>query len=743
MFRDLFTWLDEWRYFYWVASLLSEILLAGWVVARFRDRASLRPSDDSKFYAGILFFAVLFAGRWPFLLSATEYNPDESQIIAGAITLTRDPVFWRAVDGTTSGPLNFYALLPLHWLGAPLDFFSARFTGLLLVWVALFASYIALTINYSMRAARLAILPAVVFFALVHEGDFVHYSSEHVSLALFACAVAFISGARASGKWGSSCFLAGGFIAGLMPWAKLQSAPLGLTLVVWGACCYYYSEARNSSSMQKCVGLSVFLICAAIPSLLFLAVILITNQTDVFVQNYVVQNLLYVGGGNSVSDTIARLWHFAQETHLLPTLMLAQGIALVIGSVWLLKHRKGPDFFWSGGALFSAVALISVLTPGRPFLHYTLFLVLPLTLWSGAAIGRFLSESPGSSFGRLSTALLFSAGTLLPLGVRWSQPLPDMIGRFSYDWRHPRSSLGSVLRSCAQPGDTLAIWGWLARLHVESGLPQATREGYTYWSIMPSPLQSYHRSIFLADVVKNQPTFFVDAVGPQSYYFQNRTTEAHEIFPALEHYIAKNYVLVVDFGNSRLFVRRDRINRSSLELAALQRAVERGRAEEDFIDPKEEIPIAPGMSRKTIAGEQVVMMLPPSQVAWRLAGIEREFDFEYGYDPVAYQKATQGNGTEITVSLEVPGQNSRILFQRTLDPAHVDADHGVHLARVMIPGTMSGALVRIKTGPGAYNDNSWDWTFISNVRFRRHPYYALPTLAAKKDLWRLAAAGHW
>ena len=50
----------------------------------------------------------LLAWRWPFLLQASEYNPDESQLLAGALTLTRDPVFWRSVDGTTSGPLNFY-----------------------------------------------------------------------------------------------------------------------------------------------------------------------------------------------------------------------------------------------------------------------------------------------------------------------------------------------------------------------------------------------------------------------------------------------------------------------------------------------------------------------------------------------------------------------------------------------------------------------------------------------------------
>ena len=113
MLKVLFNWLDHHPDSYWLAAIASLLLLAAWIVSALRADASPAPrKPESRFWAALVLLIPVLAWRWPFLLSATEYNPDESQIIAGVITLTKDPVFWRSVDGTSSGPLNFYALLP-------------------------------------------------------------------------------------------------------------------------------------------------------------------------------------------------------------------------------------------------------------------------------------------------------------------------------------------------------------------------------------------------------------------------------------------------------------------------------------------------------------------------------------------------------------------------------------------------------------------------------------------------------
>lgn len=77
------------------------------------------------------FLVVLM--RLPILLFNQEINPDESQIIAHAITLSQYPTYWESVDGTTIGPINNYMLLIPAFLGLGFDYTAIRLLGL--VWV--------------------------------------------------------------------------------------------------------------------------------------------------------------------------------------------------------------------------------------------------------------------------------------------------------------------------------------------------------------------------------------------------------------------------------------------------------------------------------------------------------------------------------------------------------------------------------------------------------------------------------
>ena len=167
MLKSLFQWLDLHPGSYWVLATMATLMLVarlGLTLGR-EAREPPAPPRGPDWRDAVVLFLFILAWRWPFLLVAYEYNPDESQLIAGAMTLVRDPVFWRAVDGHTAGPLDFYALLPLHALGVPLDYFNIRLTGLLLTWLTLFLAQRLFRTFAPPLAAQLAILPAAIFFA--------------------------------------------------------------------------------------------------------------------------------------------------------------------------------------------------------------------------------------------------------------------------------------------------------------------------------------------------------------------------------------------------------------------------------------------------------------------------------------------------------------------------------------------------------------------------------------------------
>src|SRR6266481_7135412 len=131
------TWLDSAPTHYWIVAWAAFAVFAALAFAVFlfpRERASWQHPA----VLGAAMLIVLFAFRWPVLFDNRQYpDPDESQFIAGALTLRHDPLFWKSVDGTTYGPLVQWPLLAALFLRGSLDFTGARFVTVLLLWIEL------------------------------------------------------------------------------------------------------------------------------------------------------------------------------------------------------------------------------------------------------------------------------------------------------------------------------------------------------------------------------------------------------------------------------------------------------------------------------------------------------------------------------------------------------------------------------------------------------------------------------
>jgi len=720
MLKPHFVWLDQHPNTYWLIALGPTLLLFS-KIGRLVWRESRNPeaaSSRAMLGDALVLLLFLLAWRWPFLLVTTGLNPDESQHIAGALTLTHDPVFWRSVDGNTSGPLNFYALLPLHWLGLPLGYFSARLTGLLLVWGALLACLRTLTGTFGRSAAWLGVLPAAAFFATVTHPDWLHYSTEHLPLLLIAVPF-WLLATRQSGD--RSRLWAAGFIAGTAAWAKLQAAPLALVLIAWG-CWQVLREPADSFKLRlrRTAGVGL---AALTPTLVAAVVLAATGQIGAAFRRYFISNLDYASRGNNrtMGEALSEIKNLAMIDGRFP-LLIGTALAMLLAAtlLYLARRTRPPVLFAAGGALTLA-AMVAVIVPRREFLHYLLFLPVPLTLWLGVVAGGWWTQLNSARSRGLLAGLLLLTGGLLPVITRCFQPLPFIYGAFAYHWQYPRSSVSVLVHGLTGGEGSLGVWGWANHLYVKTGLRPATRDVLSSWSILPGPQRDYHRAVYLADLRQNRPPVFVDAVGPGAFVFEHRELQAHEIFPELADFIRENYVLVRDVREARIYARKDLAALSDLSPPEVDRLLAQGRP-----NTRPKIlrrPSAPldKLRRKNIGSQSVMMLLPPTRVEWPLDQDVREVSLHFGFDPEAYERGVS-NGAEVILEL-VRFEQTRRVYHRLLDPAREPRDRGPQAARVTLPPFSPGTFLVLRTASGEFGDNAWDWVYLADLQFRRSPAF--------------------
>ncbi|RXK53439.1 hypothetical protein ESB00_17240 [Oleiharenicola lentus] len=496
---------------------------------------------------GWVIAAVLLAGRWPMLLLPREFNQDESLLLAGAHALAHDPVFWRSVEGGTVGPLPFFALWPAGWWCDWTGYFPARITAVALLTLSLLLAHQCLTILLDRRSARLAVLAALAFEALTLSLELVHYSTELVPLALLSAA-----GYAAVRRWslggGRGWNFLGGALLGALPFAKLQAVPLGLGFGGGWLLAEFLAGTRSSGRHR------VYLLAGALlPALLFSSQITLAGEWENVLIPYFAYNVFYTEQGLPAGRLVAEILRLSRESDSLLHVWLPAVMAWII-LLQFVRHGPAPAARLGGIALAScAVGLACTLYPGKPFLHYWQFMVLPLLFLLGVSLHRALH---GADTARTRLVAVTATGFLaLLLGTRARSPNP-YLGNLAYFSAAPRTELSERVHRLARPGDTLAVWGWSSYVFVETGLHQITREACSVRSLEPSPYLEFYRLRYLRDFLRKQPDLFLDSVGPNSTRYLDPQAGHDHTFPALAGEIRANYMLVDEFNGARLYRRR-------------------------------------------------------------------------------------------------------------------------------------------------------------------------------------------
>ncbi len=496
--------------------------------------------------AVLLAFATL---RWPTWFIQDELNPDESQILAGAITLRHFPVYWRDVDTMTAGPLDIYLPATAAWVGLPLNFFGGRLLAAAVQATALLFTGALLGRLAPERMARLTLLPALFFWCLVSHHDFIHYSSELTAVLLLAVAGWLIGRELAGNPAPAPGWLfCGGFALGLVPLAKLQGMPPALALA--GIAGVVLAVQKHRFGWTPLGGLLAGGLAAP---LLAIGWVIASGQLGEAWHGYVRNNLAYVQAAPDTAGWPTRLWALTGQVALFRVFWwggLGLAILLFIPG-WKRADTTGRTWLAAAWVML-ATSVVAVLTPGRPLPHYLGFLILPLSL---LLLAHWRALNPVVTW---PGAAAFLAVTLLPLGwIAWRSP-SIYAGQYAHHrYEHPPSQAAYFIYQQARPGDTLAMWGWYSQLYIETGLPQGTRESQTTRQLSIDPaVRSYYLGRYVRDLLERRPAWFVDAVGPRSLGYHDRSEHGHEAVPELAGIIRDRYDFVAEIEQLRIYRRR-------------------------------------------------------------------------------------------------------------------------------------------------------------------------------------------
>jgi len=526
--------------------------LLGYLLAGIVILASVYQKLPGKVFL-VLCIGLLAFMRMPAIVFNRELNADESQMLSHAITLYQDPVYWRSVDGTTIGPLDNYLLVIPKIFGFQIDYTSGRVMGLLCCIGALLFVFSAMKKWFGESTARVAFTAPVIFLAFTQENDFVHYSSEQLPVFLLTATIWLLSKITDSKQISSFTTFFLGLAAGMMPFAKLQSVPQAMVVVLaalW-LCYQFYNRTRENKPL-------IFLLIGGLtfPALLFLW-IFANNIFQDFVDFYILGNAIYAGG-SSFTEIPSQFYKLVLLSYDFSVYSLALLIPIIFGLIQTFRPstttRKAADFLVPTTViLLILTGIYSSTKSGNSFIHYLNFCIYPWILLAAYGI-----KSRSKWFIAAPLILLFWFAGNDALSYRREHRLnafESVNGLNKLD----RSPVVVALTEFTKPGDYMVVWGWQCKYYVEAQLAQGTAENHSERSIFKHPMQEKYLGRYLSDLKRTKPAVILDAVGIYSLWVQDKKTQGIDNFPAVADYVHQHYTLVSTIDDVTLYVRKDRL----------------------------------------------------------------------------------------------------------------------------------------------------------------------------------------
>src|SRR3954451_2204665 len=533
--------------------LISGVAFAGFValaVMPFRS-ASRKTAFEIGFLLSM--WIALFACRWPVFLLPHQMNPDESGFIAAAIKARVDCVPWRGFDTSTSGPFNSYILLLPTLFGAEIGYFSARIIGLCLIAGATTALYFTVKWIHGAGIARLSVVGPVTLLAMTKHTELVHYSSEHLSIFLTTAALAAAAYlVRGTGSQSSrivACATAG-LCLGSTGFAKREALPIALVILV-GLVTAICMERPSSSVRRRVEILATSIATFTVPVVMIIALFASGVLGDAII-SYFKMAFVYIGSQPPVEFPIflATVRKHAGEY---PVFLVCSLLLMLVGTVVAVFSR--PQFtrvvIWAlpCSLVLCVVSFFVVYQPHRPYPHYLLFTVIPISFCAANALEvmrrRYLRlERRGLARGLVVSLFLVPIGLTSMTAARKMNP--EVIAFLA----RKTEAVAHYVR----PGDRMLVWGWNAEYYVRTQTTVSAPDLNIATLVEPGPYREYFRERFMSEVRAPPPRVIVDDVAPHSFMYDNHATQGIESFPMLDSFVKTTYIQREEVAGVRIFV---------------------------------------------------------------------------------------------------------------------------------------------------------------------------------------------
>jgi len=512
-------------------------------------------SNDTMIMA--LFSLTILLLRFPGFARG-QLNVDESQWMAEAITLQEDPRYYLST--ICFGPLVSYPIVFMTWFGATVNYGVVKFLATI-IWVAVaFFTFKSFKNFFNSSLAGILTLPLVTVVSLFTYWDYVAYNAEHAPIFLISLGLYLFSRVyKKAGKARPIDYYLVGFVLGCVPFSKIQAAPVAFALGVY--LIYYFG-----------INKSRYLVAGAFSFPLLVLVYLLALDLIPDFMNSTFGQISYAqdfGKLNTLSF-VEKLSHYPsyilepRDTKYYFRTQLFFMVLTFIPLFLFRKHLLSNYLKLIGLAvLFLVVSFYVVHKPGNTFPHYILFLVAPVSFLSGILIGSVFRTDPVMGLSSKSKTILLGvyllAACIIPcFFVLETGNVAFVTGRYNAAEGFGRNQIVSVIQKYKKENDRLSVWGWANDYNVLAGLPQGTRYTNSQWQIEPFPQQSNYLDIYVSDLEKNKPAFFMDAVAPGEFHYKDASVYGYQNFPQIKAFIDKHYNYVDKRSGVRIYVIKDR-----------------------------------------------------------------------------------------------------------------------------------------------------------------------------------------